>query len=449
MDKFLYNVKDVIKNFNMLESSQNVFVGLSGGADSCALLIVLCELGYNVKALHLNHCLRGEESQRDEKFCIDLCKKYGVDLIVRHEDVEKISKENKKSIETTARELRYKFFKNEAKNEKIATAHNSNDVLETMIFHMVRGTGLTGLCSIPPVRNNIIRPLISCSRSDIENYLRSKNQNFVVDSSNLSNEYTRNKIRNQIIPILKQINPNVQNSVFELALRLRQEENFLSELTKIEVEKARFKDGFNIDILLNAHKCLRHRMLKHICEQHGIEMGEFTSKHVIALENLLLNRNPSAKIYLPSGFLAKREYKIIKIERKSELKKQDNSEVLIENLFDKKNTFEIKNKISLKKHKKNYVFYKTFNTFYVDCDTIDMKSCVLRTRKTGDKICISKKSGTKTLKKLFIEKKIPSEKRCCLTVIADKYGVIAVENIGIDISRTPANGDILEIKFKG
>ena len=448
MDSFLKQVKDNIDRFSMLEEDENVLVGLSGGADSVALLLSLYKLGYKVKACHLNHCLRGDEADRDEYFCKNLCDKLNIELVIKRENIAEYAKNSKQSIETAAREIRYKFFDDVSNGCKIATAHTASDTIETMIFHLARGTGLTGLCSIPPVRGKIIRPLISLTRAEIEDFLQNINQDFVTDSTNLTDDYTRNKIRSQIIPVLKNINPQAEKAAVNLAFRLREEEDFLETTAKAELERAKTKDGFKVWVFNNTHTAIKHRMLKMLCKNAGVPMYEFNSKHILALESLLKNNNPSARISLPADFIAKREYENIKIERKINQNSQEVKEILLENLIDNGQNINDVN-IMIKKHKKNYVFYKTFNTFYVDCDTIDMQSCVLRKRQTGDKIRLSEKSGSKTLKKLLIEKKIPADKRDKLIVIADKNGVIAVQNIGIDISRKPADGEILEIKIKG
>lgn len=448
MDSFLKQVKDNIDRFSMLEQGENVLVGLSGGADSVALLLSLCKLGYKVKACHLNHCLRGDEADRDEYFCKKLCDKLNIELVIKRENIAEYAKNSKQSTETAAREIRYKFFDDVSNGCKIATAHTASDTIETMIFHLARGTGLTGLCSIPPVRDKIIRPLISCTRTEIESFLQNLNQDFVTDSTNLTDDYTRNKIRSLIVPVLKNINPQAEKAAVNLAFRLRTEENYLEMTAKAELEKAKTKDGFKVWVFNNTHEAIKHRMIKMLCKNAGVPMHEFNSKHILALENLLKSSNPSSRIYLPDDFIAKREYENVKIERKINEDITQVKEILLENIINNEQNINGVN-ITVKKYKKNYLFYKTFNTFYVDCDTIDMQSCVLRKRQTGDKIRLSDKSGSKTLKKLLIEKKVPADKRDKLIVIADKNGVIAVQDIGIDISRKVANGEILEIKIKG
>ena len=208
---FLDIVINTIDEYGMIKKDDCITAALSGGADSVCLLIILKELSdkysFTLDALHINHCIRGKESDRDEEFCRNLCKKYDIPLTVIRTDVPAAAAESKKSLEETARDIRYKAFEKHAGDKgKIATAHTVSDNAETVILNMARGTGLKGLCGIPPVRDNIIRPLIDVTRQQIEDYLKSMNQGFVTDSTNLSDDYTRNRIRHKIIPELLKIN---------------------------------------------------------------------------------------------------------------------------------------------------------------------------------------------------------------------------------------------------
>lgn len=199
-----------IAQYEMLEPEQRVLVALSGGADSVALLLVLRELGYPVYVYHLNHCLRGEESERDAEFVHSLCTKLHVSCTIEREDVQGYAQQLGESIETAARRLRYERLRRCAQEqgiERIATAHTADDNLETMLFHLARGTGAKGMTGIPPVRGNLIRPIFRAVRTEIEVYLETVGQTFVTDSSNLTLDYTRNRIRHAVVPVLRQINP--------------------------------------------------------------------------------------------------------------------------------------------------------------------------------------------------------------------------------------------------
>ena len=193
----LDTVKRTISDYMMLETGENVLVALSGGADSAALLLSLRELGYSVRAFHLNHCLRGAESDRDEAFCRRLCEKLGVELTVERVDIAAAAGDS--AVEETARRIRYARLEHAAHGAKIAVAHNADDNLETMLFHLVRGTGAKGLTGIPPVRGRIIRPLIEVERREIEAFLRERGQDFVTDSTNADTVYTRNRLRQEVV----------------------------------------------------------------------------------------------------------------------------------------------------------------------------------------------------------------------------------------------------------
>ena len=206
IDKIFRHIKDN----KLLSDGDTVVCGLSGGADSVGLLLALYELreklGINVEALHVNHCLRGEESDRDEEFCCQLCSRLGIPFSAFRVDVKSYAKEHSLSDEEAARKLRYGVFEANSQGKKIATAHNANDNLETVILNLARGSALKGMAGIPVRRNNIIRPLLTVSREEIEAFLSERGQEFVTDSTNLSDDYTRNKIRHKIIPLMNELN---------------------------------------------------------------------------------------------------------------------------------------------------------------------------------------------------------------------------------------------------
>lgn len=210
MQSFENNVLETIRSYNMLHEgkSRRVTVALSGGADSVSLLAVLLRLGFDVDCVHVNHCLRGSESDRDEEFCKDLCRSLGVDIRVERVEVRRYCEANRLSIEEGARKLRYEILEGLSPS-LIATAHNLDDCLETTLFNLTRGCGLSGITGIPPVRGRIIRPLIRTSREDIERYLDELGLGFVTDSTNLVDDCSRNIIRLKVLPELKRLNPSL------------------------------------------------------------------------------------------------------------------------------------------------------------------------------------------------------------------------------------------------
>ncbi len=254
--EFKETIRNYIKANCLLEDGQTVLLGLSGGADSTALLRVLLSLGYTVHAVHCNFHLRGAESNRDQSFVTDLCTSLGVELSIFHYDTRAYAQEHGVSIEMAARELRYADFQrlgSELGIERIAVAHHSDDSVETILMNLMRGTGLRGLTGIKPLNGNIIRPMLCVSRADILDYLRSLNQDYITDSTNLEPDCTRNRIRLQLLPLMRQICTSADSSIIETASHLQQAWNIYSagidQLTSQAVRKEKDTTLISIDAL--------------------------------------------------------------------------------------------------------------------------------------------------------------------------------------------------------
>ena len=220
---FKHRVQKFIEEKALFTLQDKVVVALSGGADSVALLRVLLSLGYTCECMHCNFHLRGEESDRDEAFVKALCEEYSVLLHVTHFDTETYAKEHHQSIEMAARELRYAWFhqlKEERKASVIAVAHHRDDSVETFLLNLMRGTGIDGLKGIPVRNGYVVRPLSQESRENILDYLKAIHQDYVTDSTNLQDQYVRNKIRLNILPLMKEINPSVMESIQNTSFRL-------------------------------------------------------------------------------------------------------------------------------------------------------------------------------------------------------------------------------------
>ena len=226
----LSKVKDYIKKHKLLSLSDLYIVALSGGADSVALLLLLDEMGYKFHALHCNFHLRGEESDRDERFCEDLCLKKNIPFHRIHFDTLMYAETHKMSVEMAARELRYRYFEQLRKDigaEGICVAHHQDDTVETVLLNLVRGTGLRGLTGIQPRNGAILRPLLCVTRTEIEAYLATKQQDYVTDSTNLETDFVRNKIRLQVVPLLRQLNPAVSENIVRTAEHLTEAQKVL------------------------------------------------------------------------------------------------------------------------------------------------------------------------------------------------------------------------------
>ena len=228
-------VSEYIKKHKLLDINELYLVALSGGADSVALLFILREAGYRVHAAHCNFHLRGDEADRDEAFCVSLCERLGIELHRVHFDTRTYAELHKVSIEMAARELRYKWFeqlRTDIGAAGICVAHHRDDTVETVLMNLVRGTGLRGLCGIQPRHGFILRPLLGVSREEIEAYLANKGQEFVTDSTNLKADVVRNKIRLNILPMLRELNPAVSENIQRTAEYMTEAQRVLDSITE-------------------------------------------------------------------------------------------------------------------------------------------------------------------------------------------------------------------------
>lgn len=274
----------------MLDGCKTAVCALSGGADSTALLIVMKELsgkmGFEVKACHLNHGLRGEESDADERFCEELCENLGVELYRKKICVAELQKKHE-STEETARKARYLFFEESRQhfgtNSLTATAHTANDNAETVLLNLIRGTGLKGLCGIPPVRDKIIRPLILAQRGDIEEFLRERERTFVTDKTNFSEDYTRNKVRLSILPELAKINPSVVRTISRMSKNLRNDSDYLENIADIALENAKRDKGYDAQMLSGLEMPIKSRAVRKILINGGIEPSELRIKTAVSM----------------------------------------------------------------------------------------------------------------------------------------------------------------------
>lgn len=232
-----------IASNNLLVKDKKYLIALSGGADSVCLLLVLDKLGYNIEAVHCNFNLRGDESSRDEQFCIELCEKRNIKIHLAHFDTNSYALLHKTSIEMAARNLRYSFFENlrhDIGADGVCVAHHQNDCAETLIMNLIRGTGIKGLAGIMPKRDSIIRPLLCVSRDEIEDFLTKESQDYVTDSTNLDDFCVRNSIRLNIIPMMEKINPSVVQNIVRTAMRMNEANKVFNE--SIEASSSKVSD---------------------------------------------------------------------------------------------------------------------------------------------------------------------------------------------------------------
>ncbi len=411
----LKKITEAINRFNLLQGVNHITVALSGGADSMALLYALLELKdelglQKISAAHFNHLIRGQEALRDQNFVVEQCKKIDVELVVGSADVPQYAEDNHLSLELAARELRYAFFET-LDTDLIATAHSASDNIETVIFNIARGTVLSGLCGIPPKRDKYIRPLILCSRDMIEDYCSQNDIEFVTDSTNLSDEYTRNKIRHNVVPVLKDLNQSVENAVSRMTASLREDEDFMNGIAVQKYRDFVCDKGIAVENFKELHSAIAKRIIVKYCDSLSLEVDNF---HINSIYNTCLYGGkislPQDKVaYVCDGILIIDDVQNQKFDFcfSVDVQKQTN------NLF-----------------KKNEKVHNLLLKNTLDCDKIVGK-LVLSTRQAGDTIRLKNKNCTKTLKKLYCEYKIPLDERENLPVLRDDQGVVWVHKIGV------------------
>ncbi|MBQ2389778.1 MAG: tRNA lysidine(34) synthetase TilS [Clostridia bacterium] len=418
----LNKIEKAVERYNLFQKGDSIMVALSGGADSTALLHALVQLGekysLNVTAAHLNHKLRGDESDRDEQFVRKMCDELGVELVCESADITSLAKKGE-GIEECARRVRYDFLQRNAKG-KIATAHSADDNIETVIFNLTRGSGIKGGCGIPPVRDNIIRPLIMCSRAEIEEYCQKNGLSFVTDSSNLTDDYTRNRIRHNVIPVLKEINSAAGDSFYRFTSVMNDVNDLLDDLAFDALEMAKSDKGYDADRLANLHISVLTRAVGIILNEND-SMSD--SEHIGSVVKLI--KDKKGKCQLNGGLFAEVKGNRLTIFGK-ETKK--NTVTPCYDFVNKSVTF---GEISLQSElvsadKVNNLLAKNL----IDYDKIEGEP-VLRARKSGDSIRL-KKRPRKSVKKLFCELKIDLEKRDNLPILADEKGVIWIYDVGPD-----------------
>ncbi len=427
-----------IEKYNMISTGDRVVVALSGGADSVSLLDALCSLKekYNltIYAAHLNHNLRGEEAERDENFCKILCKNYEVELFIKSIDIHTLANEQKISEELCGRNERYKFFDELSVrlNAKIATAHSASDNAETLIYNIARGSSVRGLSAIPPKRGRIIRPLIEVSRAQIEEYCKQKGLAFVTDSTNLTDDYTRNRIRHSVMGTLRDINPQLEQSVSQLSESAREVTDYLNKQAQAALDKCKTQFGFSCKMLLQLDTAVLKHSLVLLCER----TAKLTPEHR-HIELMIKILNNGGAVNLSSKFIAVSKqgiFRIISVNDNEEFKPVSVSENFSINYNGK--IYSITKQNSNKENKNS-----------VSIDSID-KGAVFRTRKEGDKFTYPQRKVTKPLRKVLNEMKIPSEQRDNLLVLAIDNTILWCENIGVSEDGKNDSDKELNIKIE-
>ena len=433
-------VKEFAALHGMLPEGARVLCACSGGADSVCLLHLLHGMeDISLICAHFNHGLRGEESDRDEGFVQELCAGLGIPCVTGRGDVSAYAAAHGLGIEAAARELRYDFLRRTAAEhgcDRIATAHNAEDNAETVLMHLVRGSGSRGLSGIPPVRGSIVRPLLAVTRAEITAYLEEYDLPHMEDSSNTSDAFSRNRIRHRVLPLLLEENGAAVENICSAAELLRRDEEYLTGEAERFLRTFEKEGALPVGELLALPGPVAARVLRlkcpgaqreHIdsllalCAQGDVHSeADLPGTHVVR-DRDLLQFNPSETVRMPRREL-----------------NPDGETMIPEGGW----------RIICRRARENEEIHNSFNTFYFKSESICGK-IFAASRGSGDRIRLAGRGCTKTLKKLFSEAGMPLAQRASVPVLYDEAGVIAVPGFGIAERCVPAPGEpALRVEIK-
>jgi tRNA(Ile)-lysidine synthase len=452
-----------IKDKDLLQNGEGVVIGLSGGPDSVCLINLLYsvqeELNLKLAACHINHMLRGEAADEDERYASELCRKLKIDFYSKRVDINEYSKKNKISSEAAGREVRYEYFNQIMKKlnfNKIATAHNANDQAETILMRIMRGTGLEGLSGIPVKRDNIyIRPILFLKREEIEEYCQNINVNARIDATNLERDYSRNKVRLDILPYMKNnFNSEIVDAIDRMGTLLEDDIKYISFKVDEVYNNLCIKEQNCIKIKAEAFKyqaTIINRIIRKAVKEVSGDSYDFEMKNIqdiIALAKL----ETSKKVDLPKGLYALNVYGDIIIKDREEAISEFASELVIQrnNLNEYMTDFG------------SYIFeFKVVNIEddieynqnslikYFDYSKIS-DNIVIRYRQNGDTINPIGMNGNKKVKDVFIDMKIPKAERDFIPIVTFDEEIAWI--VGIKMSEKfkidKQTKDILRIRVK-
>ena len=402
-----------IREYDMIHPGDRIICAVSGGADSVALLwsmyLLREKLQIQLSAAHFNHHLRGEESDGDEAFVRELCDRYRIPLYLGGAQVVG----GKKGLEAAARDVRYAFL--EGLPGKIATAHTADDNAETVLMHLVRGTGLKGLGGIAPIRGALIRPMLSLTRQEVLALLEEYALTYRNDSSNEEDLFLRNRIRHRVMPLLKEENPRLAENLSAMALGLREDDLALSQM-------AAAGECLSVSRLQQMPPALRRRVLETFLKKSGVREPE--RSHILQAEGLVFSDKPSARASFPGNVVVQRRYDVLCVASGESqpqpvavacpgvtLLPQWGLRLVCTPATGCENT--------------------------PACFTVTVSGPVwVRPRCAGDRMRLS--GGSKSLKKLFTDRKIPAADRPFVPVLADETGVLGVQGIGANLDKLGA-----------
>lgn len=436
--KLLRKIIEKNKRERLIKENDKIVVGFSGGPDSVFLTEMLLklrkEISFEITLVHINHLLRGDDSDGDEQFSIEYAKKNNLEIFSRKIDITTLGKLKNLTLEEAGREARYSFYQEVLERvggNKIALAHNKDDQIETFMFRLSRGTSLEGLEGINSKRGIYIRPISEIYKNEILTYLEENSIPYRIDKTNFENEFTRNSIRLDLIPFIEnRYNPKFKDKVYSLIEEIREVNRYINS----EVESFSDKKNLNIQELKGLNKYIRGRVITSYLHNYGIDVSR---KKVLGIEELIF-KGGTLTLDLGNEYLLKKEYDLISIEKKQNVEIKNLDEVILkipgEITFGE---FVVTSEITKKNGNDKSSYY---------CKILDSNEVRIRSRKEGDKIVPIGMKSEKKVKELLINEKIPKEKRDQIPIIDFKGDILWIAGIrGSEIYR--AKQDEKCIKF--
>lgn len=444
-------IEKFIQKYHMLTCGDKVIAGVSGGADSVCLFLMLLELrekiGFDLIAVHVHHGLRGEAADQDQRFVEALCEQHRIPLEIFRVNLESIAKKRKQSLEEAGRMVRREAFDSVCQKyggNKIALAHHQNDNAETLLWNLSRGTGLDGLGGIRPVNGKFIRPLLCMNRKEIEEYLAKRKQSYCIDETNAGTDYTRNKLRHLVLPILEeQVNSSAVRHMNETMEQIWELQEYMQEQVEAayqECVQEHSEKACWIQIQQNSFETfpelIKKMVIRKGMEQVGGKKRDLSHKHVDVMMELM-NKQVGRTLDLPYEMHAKRNYEGIRLEKrrtyssgeekKAEIMQECMSELNIpgEIILADRN---LKVRCKILEKPKNLSIKdipQKIYTKWFDYDIIK-SSLYIRTRQAGDNIVIDEKGHQKKLKSWFVDEKIPKEVRDSQLLLAENNDILWV-----------------------
>ncbi len=437
--EFINRIKAYCRQNELFARGDRVLLGLSGGADSVCLFLVLQALGKDwdltIMPVHVNHNLRGEEALRDQQFCEELCRQYQQKLHVASVDVSGLAKENNWSLEEAGRNARYESFarwKEEWNCQKIAVAHHKDDQAETVLFQLFRGSRLKGLAGMEAKNGDLVRPLLDVTREEIEGYLREKKQNFCIDHTNLEEEYTRNRIRHRIVPEAREICDRAVEHIADAAEYAGRVEGLLERLTNVLFRESAAEDTegnvtLKIEPLKAAEPILAERVIyRALCRVYGRKKDITAGFVEVCME--LMEKQTGRYLQLPEGIIARKSFDVLWIGREKEVQpfyEEISSFPYRTELLPEQGILELFLK---KREELEENIPKSTYTKWFDYDKIS-NMISLKTPQAEDEIVLYTDGRKKRVNDVLAEAKVSQEKRQRLKVLAAGNQILWIPGI--------------------